>query len=190
MTAQLSTTSTQQASGSREQAAAIAQVTDFLGEVAKMTLTTAKQSTLIDSAAQQILVSTQEVRVTAQNVSETGRQGQEAMYRTLSANHKVSNFYEGLLGLLEDLQQRSSALKRVLDLIGNINKETHLLALNAAIEAAGAGEYGTRFKVVAGNVKELSQRSNQACQEIISTLADRNGDWRTGSGVISNPGSN
>jgi methyl-accepting chemotaxis protein len=60
----------------------------------------------------------------------------------------------------------------VLTLINSIARETHLLALNAAIEAAGAGEYGERFGVVAQEVKSLAGRVNQSNQEVVGIVAE------------------
>ena len=56
-------------------------------------------------------------------------------------------------------------------LIKSISDETHLLSLNAAIEAAGAGEYGLRFGVVASEVKALADRSNLASREVSEILS-------------------
>nr|NJM03325.1 hypothetical protein [Desulfobacula sp.] len=64
--------------------------------------------------------------------------------------------------MVKDLSRSAREIHEVLDLIRGIADQTHLLALNAAIEAAGAGDAGKGFTVVAIEVKELSKRTTEA----------------------------
>jgi methyl-accepting chemotaxis protein len=54
----------------------------------------------------------------------------------------------------------------IAEIIDEISEQTHLLALNAAIEAAGAGEHGKRFSVVASEIRRLSERTVEATAQI------------------------
>lgn len=68
--------------------------------------------------------------------------------------------------VITDLNDRTTTVGGVLEVIKGIAEQTNLLALNAAIEAARAGESGRGFAVVADEVRTLSQRTQESAQEI------------------------
>jgi methyl-accepting chemotaxis protein len=64
------------------------------------------------------------------------------------------------------LGESSRTIGDVVKVITSIAEQTNLLALNATIEAARAGDAGKGFAVVANEVKELSQETAKATEDI------------------------
>lgn len=72
---------------------------------------------------------------------------------------------------MELLEKDFKSIDQLLKTIDSLSGQTNLLALNATIEAARAGEAGKGFAVVATEVKELSNRTKKANEEIQGTIA-------------------
>ena len=71
---------------------------------------------------------------------------------------------------IKSLGDRSLEISEIVDTISDISAQTNLLALNAAIEASGAGEAGSRFAIVAGEVRKLAEDSERATQRIAGLI--------------------
>lgn len=64
------------------------------------------------------------------------------------------------------LEQKSNDITDIISTITSISSKTNLLALNASIEAARAGEAGKGFAVVAEEIRQLSEQTRNATENI------------------------
>jgi methyl-accepting chemotaxis protein len=156
--AEMQVTSQQQASGATEQASAVSQVSTTIEE--------------LGSTARQIAQASEHVALAAQQTLENLSSGQGAVDESIQAMERIRGRVQDVSTRVLSLGERSQQIGEIIDLIDDISDETHLLALNAAIEAAGAGEHGRRFAVVAAEVKSLANRTLAAAKEVKGVIAE------------------
>ncbi|MEF3273056.1 MAG: methyl-accepting chemotaxis protein [Chloroflexus sp.] len=156
--AELQANSQQQAGGASEQASAVSEVSTTIEE--------------LGSTARQIAQAAEHVSEAAHQTLEQLSSGQDAVDESIQAMERIRQRVQDISTRVLSLGERSQQIGEIIDLIDDISDETHLLALNAAIEAAGAGEYGRRFAVVAAEVKSLANRTLAAAKEVKGVIAE------------------
>lgn len=90
----------------------------------------------------------------------------EAARIVASTTEKVEN----VLRKVDRLTMNAQDVGTIATMISTIAERTNLLALNATIEAARAGEYGRGFRVVAQEVKALSNQTAGCAGEILGRI--------------------
>lgn len=168
----LKNTAGQQAQGSHEQVGTVVEINTSMSELAATAQNIADLARQVRVAAETITTESQQIEYTTAQTSIQSEKGRGAVGQTIAVSEEVGLLYNQLLETMNDLNTRHNKMRRILDLLGSIASETHLLSLNAAIEAAGAGEYGERFGVVAHEVKDLAARSSQASQEVVTIVRE------------------
>lgn len=132
------------------------------------------------SAVQETTTTSEEIAVTAKQITANAKtveaKAEETSRSCNVGTSDVGNATEGMAMLKSQVQsiaesmlqmgENSQKIGGIVEIIDEISDQTNLLALNAAIEAAGAGEAGKRFAIVAREVRRLAERTVEATRQI------------------------
>jgi methyl-accepting chemotaxis protein len=150
--AELQASAGQQATGAKEQATAMAEITTTISEL----LATSRQ---IAGSAQRVAAVAAETAEAAGAGDATVRLGQESMG---SIRRQVDLVVNHML----ELGRKSQQIGGIVEIIDELAEQTNILAINATIEAAGAGEAGRRFAVVAEEIRKLADRVGGSTKDV------------------------
>jgi len=144
--------SAQQSAGSAEQATAVQQATTTSEEIA--------------ATAKQVSENAGRVESLADNAAASSTDGQQAVSTAVEGMSQLKGQVQSIAEAMLELGENSQKVGGIIDIIDEISDQTNLLSLNAAIEAAGAGEAGKRFSIVANEVRRLADRTADATNQV------------------------
>ena len=100
------------------------------------------------------------------NADNQATAGYDIMNKTVDTIRSLSSIVDDTSVKLAILESDTMSIGDILNVNNGIAEQTNLLALNAAIEAARAGEQGRGFSVVADEVRNLAQRTQESTLQV------------------------
>lgn len=155
---ELQAAANQQASGAKEQATAMNEISTTISELLAM--------------SRQISESAQRVAQIAEDTARSARGGEDTVARTHESISGIRRQVDLIVNHMLDLGRKSQHIGAVLEIVSELAEQTNILAINATIEAAGAGEAGRRFAIVADEIRKLADRVAGSTKEIRGLIDD------------------
>jgi methyl-accepting chemotaxis protein len=144
---------------------AVQELNDNASKIADNTVEVVKASNLTNEHISTINHITQNVNQVSERVSEVATETSNLLNETIDSVDQLKN-------RLEEFSNNLSQITQVNRILDNVAARINIIALNASIEAAGAGEYGDRFAIVARRVKELVGDTRNSTVQIEELLKE------------------
>jgi CHASE3 domain sensor protein len=155
---ELQAAANQQASGAKEQATAMTEISTTISELL--------------ATSRQIAESAQRVAQNAEQTAGAARSGHGTVDMTHESITGIRRQVDQIVSHMLELGKKSQEIGAVLDIVSELAEQTNILAINATIEAAGAGDAGKRFAVVAEEIRNLADRVGGSTKEVRTLIDD------------------
>ena len=131
------------------------------------------------SSLEQTASSMEEIASTIKSSADNSLHGNEMMKDSELSVKEAGSIIEETTSNIELVYEASNKITDITKIIEGIASQTNILALNASVEAARAGEQGRAFAIVASEVRNLAQTSQNSVKSITQLIEDPNKKIKT-----------
>lgn len=125
----------------------------------------------LSATIEQIAATATDVTEQSDRATAEARDGRAAAQEAIATMDDVRTVSEAVVEQVTALEERIDRIATALEGIDRITDQTNMLALNASIEAARAGGDSDGFAVVAEEIKQLAEESQEQADDIDTALA-------------------
>jgi methyl-accepting chemotaxis protein len=125
-----------------------------------------EQTTVINQSASSIGQMTDSIN----RITEKAKEKNEIINQLSKTTNKGQQEMEKAVNSINKISESTSNILNIIKVIVNIADQTNLLAMNASIESARAGNMGTGFSVVAGEIRKLAENTTNQTKIISQNL--------------------
>lgn len=151
-------TITEMSTSASETAASVAETTATIEEVRQT-------AAIANDRAKSLLDSTSRVKISAEK-------GQNSLDLVINGMTEIDIQMKKITSTVIKLSDQNRRIGEITSSVADIADQSNLLAVNAAIEAAKAGEHGRGFTIVAQEIRNLSNQSKKATQQVKEILSE------------------
>lgn len=108
----------------------------------------------------------------AEGTKQASLKGYEQMQLLSQHTAEINDRTIEMTKMVQVLDDSSTEIYKVIEIVKGIAGQTNLLALNSAIEAARAGEHGKGFAVVADEVRKLADQTKNSVEQIAKLIGE------------------